>query len=48
MSEEIEYRVGARIDDLQDIDSQFKKSDAFDQSWDELKNLSGGFSSIYE
>ena len=41
MSEEIEYRVGARIDDLQDIDSQFKKSDAFDQSWEELKNLSG-------
>jgi len=41
MSEEKEYRVGARIDELQDTESQFKKSDPFNQTWDELKNLSG-------
>jgi PBSX family phage portal protein len=41
MSDESEYRIGARIDDPIDTESQFKKSDPFNKTWDELKNLSG-------
>ena len=41
MSEEKEYRVSARIDEPIDAEAQFKKSDPFNKTWDELKNLSG-------
>jgi PBSX family phage portal protein len=41
MSEETQYNIGASIDELIDTDSQFKKSDPFNKTWDELKNLSG-------
>ena len=41
MSEETQYNIGASIDELIDTDSEFKKSDPFNKTWDELKNLSG-------
>jgi PBSX family phage portal protein len=41
MSEETQYNIGASIDELIDTDNEFKKSDPFNKSWDELKNLSG-------
>jgi PBSX family phage portal protein len=41
MSEEKEYRIPARIDDLPEIDETFKKQDPFNKSWDELKGFSG-------
>ena len=41
MSEETHYNIGASIDELVDTDSQFKKSDPFNKTWDELKNLTG-------
>jgi PBSX family phage portal protein len=41
MSDEIEYRIPARIDDLPEIDDTFKKQDPFNKSWDELKSFSG-------
>ena len=39
--DQIEYRIGARIDDLQQEDDQFKKNDPFNKTWDDLKALSG-------
>ena len=41
MSEETQYNIGASIDELVDVNDQFKKSDPFNKSWDELKNLTG-------
>ena len=41
MSEEREYRIGARIDDLPKADDTFQKQDPFNKNWDELKNLNG-------
>lgn len=41
MSEENEYRIGARIDALPKEDDFFAKQDPFNKDWDELKNLSG-------
>ena len=41
MSDEREYRIGARIDDLPKVDDTFQKQDPFNKSWDELKNLNG-------
>jgi PBSX family phage portal protein len=41
MSEETQYNIGASIDELVDINDQFKKSDPFNKTWDELKNLTG-------
>lgn len=41
MSDEVEYRVNARVDDLLPEDDTFKKQDPFNKNWDELKNLSG-------
>jgi capsid portal protein len=41
MSDEREYRIGARIDDLPKVDDTFQKQDPFTKSWDELKNLNG-------
>lgn len=39
MSEE--YRINASIDDAKEELDQFKKSDPFNQTWDELKSFSG-------
>jgi PBSX family phage portal protein len=39
MSDPIEYRIGARIDDEIPQDETFKKSDPFNKTWDELKSL---------
>ena len=36
-----EYSIGARIDNLHSPIDEFKDSDPFIKSWDELKNLSG-------
>jgi PBSX family phage portal protein len=41
MSEETQYNIGASIDELVDTNDQFKKSDPFNKTWDELKNLTG-------
>lgn len=41
MSEENEYRIGARIDNLPKPDDTFQKQDPFNKDWEELKNLSG-------
>jgi PBSX family phage portal protein len=41
MSEEAEYRINARIDDIAQQEDLFKKSDPFNKDWEELKNLSG-------
>lgn len=41
MSDENEYIIGAKIDDLVKQDDIFKKSDPFNQNWDVLKNFSG-------
>jgi PBSX family phage portal protein len=41
MSEENEYRIGARIDTLPKEDDTFSKQDPFNKDWDELKNLGG-------
>ena len=41
MSEENEYRIGARIDNLPKADDTFQKQDPFNKDWEELKNLSG-------
>jgi len=41
MSDDNEYIIGAKIDDLVDTNDQFKKSDPFNKTWDELKNLTG-------
>jgi PBSX family phage portal protein len=41
MSEETEYRIGARIDNLPKADDTFQKQDPFNKDWEELKNLAG-------
>ena len=41
MSEEKEYPIRARIDDLPKEDETFAKQDPFNKDWDELKNLGG-------
>jgi hypothetical protein len=41
VSEDIEYRIPARIDDLPEIDDTFQKQDPFNKAWDELKSLEG-------
>lgn len=41
MSEEIEYKIHARIDDLPAPDDTFKQQDPFNKSWDDLKSLDG-------
>jgi len=41
MSDDNEYIIGAKIDDLVKQDDIFKKSDPFNQNWDVLKNFSG-------
>jgi len=41
MSDQVEYRIGARIDDIEEPQNEFKKSDPFNHTWEELKNLSG-------
>lgn len=41
MSEESEYRIGARIDDLPKVEDMFGKQDPFNKSWDDLKSLTG-------
>jgi PBSX family phage portal protein len=41
VSEDKEYRIGARIDEVQNEIDQFKKSDPFNKTWEELKGLSG-------
>jgi PBSX family phage portal protein len=41
MSEEREYAIRARIDDLPKEDDVFSKQDPFNKDWDELKNLGG-------
>lgn len=41
MSDEVEYRINARVDDLLPEDDTFKKQDPFNKNWDELKNFSG-------
>lgn len=41
MSDEVEYRINARVDDLLPEDDTFKKQDPFNKNWDELKNLNG-------
>lgn len=41
MTEENEYFVSARIDELQDQRDSFKNADPFNKSWDSLKSLSG-------
>ncbi len=37
----MEYRIGARIDDLPKADDTFAKQDPFNKDWDDLKTLSG-------
>lgn len=41
MSDEVEYRINARVDDILPEDDTFKKQDPFNKNWDELKNFSG-------
>ena len=41
MSEEQDFIIGARIDNIQNADDTFKKNDPFNKTWDELKSLSG-------
>ena len=41
MSDEQEYRIGARIDQLPKADDTFIKQDPFNKTWDELKSLTG-------
>lgn len=41
MSDDIEYRIPARIDELPEIDDTFQKQDPFNKTWDELKSLDG-------
>jgi PBSX family phage portal protein len=41
MSEEYEYKIPARIDNLPEIDDTFTKQDSFNKNWDELKNFQG-------
>jgi len=41
MSDELEYRIPARIDDLPEIDDTFQKQDPFNKTWEELKSLDG-------
>jgi len=41
VSEEREYFVSARIDDLSEPGDAFKNSDPFNKSWDSLKSLTG-------
>jgi len=41
MSEDNEYVIGARIDQLAKEDDTFQKQDPFNKPWDELKSLTG-------
>jgi hypothetical protein len=41
MSEDREFIIGARIDDVAQEVDKFKEQDPFSKSWDYLKNLSG-------
>lgn len=41
MSEEKEFRIGARIDDLPKADDTFIKQDPFNKDWDLLKTFNG-------
>ncbi len=41
MSEDMEYRIGARLDELPKADDTFVKQDPFNKDWDDLKTLSG-------
>lgn len=41
MSEDNEYFIGARIDQIAKADDTFAKQDPFNKSWDELKSLTG-------
>jgi PBSX family phage portal protein len=41
MSEDREYRIGARIDELPKADDTFTKQDPFNKDWDDLKSLGG-------
>ena len=36
-----EWTIGARIDEIEQIEDQFKKQDPFNQSWDSLKSYRG-------
>lgn len=41
MSDDKEYQIRARIDDLPVVEDLFKAQDPFNKSWDELKSLTG-------
>ena len=41
MSDDMDYRIGARIDELPKADDTFLKQDPFNKDWDDLKTLSG-------
>jgi PBSX family phage portal protein len=41
MSDNENFVIGARIDNLQPVDDLFKKADPFNQTWDGLKALTG-------
>lgn len=41
MSEEKEYKIHTKIDELNKVEDPFKGMDPFNKSWDEIKNISG-------
>jgi PBSX family phage portal protein len=36
-----EWTIGARIDDIENVENQFKKEDPFNKNWDDLKAYNG-------